>query len=766
MGRVLVALAVLVALVLALDFAGILDLGVFSSDRAVDGDGQDLLSADDDDGDARVALRGRGDEAPSGDSEQTPEAAEAPEVLSDVRGSRPNGGVIHGRVVQGTPPLPVAGVRVTLDRPDSIFTYLRAEVNGRFDRLEARTDDAGRFAFRDLIPSKDYVVRATHPKFAVSSSGKIDLRAGGTTDLGDLPLTAGGQIIGRIVDVREEPIEGARVVVTWRITNSLNSILTDPGELPEIEAETVTASDGTFRVERVEPGTKTLVVSAPSGASDARPSFPVEGGQTSDLGDWRVGGTRFLGGRVLWSDGTPVPDVRVVAAPFGRPVGRQTLTDAEGRFRLDHLPDVKNYAVGTMVPGLPVSLLLNVKLDSDDLEVRIPTPARLHGRVVTEEGGQPVPKFRILTKQKPTGNFIQDMVARAVTTALGATPFEDPQGRFSFPRMPVGSFTIEVTAAGHPPRSQEVSIAVGDDKELTIKLPSGKRAAGRVVDATGAPVQTARLYVLPAGDAEKMDPDDVERSLRSRTPDGVSDASGNFQLPPQAPGQYDLVATADDELPGVLPAVRLGHDHVEGLHLQLPPSAVIEGRATDPQGQPPSGSVGIVAVFGDFSTRFTNSEADGSFRFAAVPVGPVVVRWRFEVDQSILMDLDRHAKAPDKAEAAYRAVLDGAEERTTRSGQTLTVTVLLPRRTLVKGRVVSAGAPAKGVRGVYFLKQPGGQRWQWVDCDDKGRFTRPLVPSTYQVYVPTASDRWIPQEVVVPDLSEMDLELERPADGG
>ena len=71
-------------------------------------------------------------------------------LSSEIVGSDPNGGSIRGRVIRKKGGVPMARVRVTLGRPDSLITYLRAKANGRFDELEVMTDENGRFAFTEL----------------------------------------------------------------------------------------------------------------------------------------------------------------------------------------------------------------------------------------------------------------------------------------------------------------------------------------------------------------------------------------------------------------------------------------------------------------------------------------------------------------------------------------------------------------------------------------------------------------------------------------
>ena len=154
-----------------------------------------------------------------------------------------------------------------LSRPDSIITYLRAPVNGRFDDLEARTGPDGRFAFLDITPSKGYVVRAHDERFAVSSfKDDLDLRGRETVDVGDLKMGAGGILSGRVIDAAEMPVANVRVIATWRISNSVGVILSDPDTAPELEKSTTTDAEGRFTITELEPTPKTVFAVAPTGA--------------------------------------------------------------------------------------------------------------------------------------------------------------------------------------------------------------------------------------------------------------------------------------------------------------------------------------------------------------------------------------------------------------------------------------------------------------------------------------------------------------------
>src|SRR5439155_10172691 len=175
---------------------------------------------------------------------------------SEARGTAPEhgGGVVKGRVVSAEGHVPVEGASVRLLRPDALLKYLRAPREGRFDDLKARTDEQGRFLFRDVLPANGYALLARRGSGAAVTRGKIDLGARQTLDAGDLALGRSGGLSGHVTGPDGKPVLAARVAVTWAIVNEFEVVLADPDTLPWIEAEARTDAAGAWSCPALEPG--------------------------------------------------------------------------------------------------------------------------------------------------------------------------------------------------------------------------------------------------------------------------------------------------------------------------------------------------------------------------------------------------------------------------------------------------------------------------------------------------------------------------------
>ena len=86
------------------------------------------------------------------------------------------------------------------------------------------------------------------------------------------------------------------------------------------------------------------------------------------MDDIQLPGNGAVAGKVQWTDGTPIVDARVFAAPMRRNVAatRATVTDAAGKFRLPWIPDVSSLGLGVLVQGLPVHMETGVALGRED----------------------------------------------------------------------------------------------------------------------------------------------------------------------------------------------------------------------------------------------------------------------------------------------------------------------------------------------------------------------------------------------------------------
>ncbi len=755
----LLILFALLAIVGALVVLDVIPLGLGGDGGADGAGGADLMEADDA---ARegATLKARGTRKADG-TESDSGSVEIDlfdSVPAEVRGTTKNGGSVRGRVVRKKGGIPLEGVRVTLGRYDSLITYLRAEANGRFDELEARTGADGRFAFLDVTPSKGYVVRARHDDHAITSSDDdLDLTGRDALDVGDLALGRGGTLTGRVVDQEGQPLPKVRVIATWRISNPIGIILSDPALAPELERETTTGADGRYTLDRLDPQPKTLFAIAPSGASQVVRSVSVEDDELKAVDDIRMPGDGVLAGTVVWADGTPIVGARVFAAPQMQAAVRTVSSDAQGAFRLAWLPPGTDYVVGVLVQGLPVNLTMGLSVGDESVRVEFPMPGSIRGVVVTAEGGAPVKRFALrLDDMAPNPDYQMRFIEDQVKRGLGPQPFTSDTGAFEFPRVAAGTYKITATAPGYPGALVEgVVVVAGEPAEARLELARGHSASGVVRTAAGEPFGGARVFVVSGVDSQ-MGSEGLTAYIYDRTPDAVSRADGSFTLPPQTPGTYELIASHPTALAGILRNVDLRAGDAKDLEIRMPPSGTVRGRILDELGRPPTDER-VYVLYPNGFVRTVQVVEDGRFELAGLPVGRCLVRWMSMLDGQVYR---RFGGSEAERDAAYDELRQKGGEHDLRDGAVVEVSLRIPPRTVVTGHYrVGGNPPSERQRMLYVTAQGAGQ-FKSFTLDEDGAFEIRLMPGAYFFYGSTARGGLQSQDVVIPEAATHTLELD------
>jgi RNA polymerase sigma-70 factor (ECF subfamily) len=231
---------------------------------------------------------------------------------------------------------PIAGAKLA--------TYLEGKGNAIFT-----TDPAGEFVFRISQPATvfSFAVEALgfasrHFKFAVTADGDEDVPSHGfiSVDSGGrisepLRLGPGVDVMGRVTK-NGMPVAGVLI--------GMKHVDRDSDPYPVAPPEAKTDANGIFRLPHILAQTEFWVYGrhgsiAGGGALAPRRLTTGREGSTADLGVFHLEEGRTLAGRVVCSDGKPIPSGAVIYASCPRASGGPHLKlEADGRFEFKGLP--------------------------------------------------------------------------------------------------------------------------------------------------------------------------------------------------------------------------------------------------------------------------------------------------------------------------------------------------------------------------------------------------------------------------------------------
>ncbi|EDM80762.1 hypothetical protein PPSIR1_12803 [Plesiocystis pacifica SIR-1] len=273
-----------------------------------------------------------------------------------------------------------------------------------------------------------------------------------------------------------------------------------------------------------------------------------------------------IAGRVVDDGGTPLGDAFIAITrqsealadqlpPAGRlrygdSPGRPVLTDLDGRFTLEGLPDGL-YTVQAKVPQGGEAARVDVEPGDTEVELVIDSPAELAGTVALRGAAE--------------AGSVRDY-AVILTEAGGAERREHwrdrGDGRWRFEALAPGSYTVQVTS---PTADGQASVELAPGQsvlDLRVELDARVPARGRIVDAESqAPVAGAEVRVEAPG---------AEHYGVGFIPWVETDAEGRFTLPGVPVGSLKMK---------VIPAGRVDARAHEVLRegLDVPADAPAEG---------------------------------------------------------------------------------------------------------------------------------------------------------------------------------------------
>jgi len=452
-------------------------------------------------GGPEVSPRVRDADSPA--RERAPAAAEsveaAPVAAAPVE-EGPRGGVaVLGRLVRGTPRVPVVG-EVSVTAPGRPARTAKAGADGRF--LVDGLPPGGRV---DLVATSEGLLPARH--------GGVLLDRRGALDLGDVVLGEGSPVQVLAVDRADRPVAGATVKIrrstVWRASTDWTAWVLGDRPKPTDEATATTGLDGTAVLPRVPPGGWSVVVEA-KGYGAETGSVTVEEGR--EIGRVRVVllPAHALRGTVRHHDGKPAAGAVVIAnaltANWFADAGRiEAVADALGAYAMEGLrqgeiqvavrpsADVQN-SVGTVqVPEVAV------------YDIRLQEGITVRGKVSDDASGAPLAGARVsVSLWGGTGGDMGSQ-GRGSTGEDGAYEVRGLQpGNFGGIQARLEGYLDFPDGRARGAMASE-QVGPGIVLERDARLRKGAAVAGRVADAKGTPVAGARVTATAFAQNRGMD---------------------------------------------------------------------------------------------------------------------------------------------------------------------------------------------------------------------------------------------------------------------
>lgn len=480
------------------------------------------------------------------------------------------------------------------------------------------------FAFDHLVPGE---ASALTYELRYEGERHVGLRrtlvpaAGQTLEL-EFALTTGVVLAGVVRDGEGRPLAGADVNARCEQPSGQWS----PGAF----RDGLSAEDGTFRLQALEPGKVELSVEAEGFEALRRELGELEAGrELADL-ELVLGGGQTIVGIVRWPDGSPA-DAQVTLRPVARGLEARYGGDVieadcgvDGVFTIGGLTE-EAYDVHAHAMHIEEVQVTNeltgkartkkqrsqwsaereaVSAGTRDLVLVLSSGLELSGSV-RDDLGAPLADFYIRADRIDDGPYsFQDGGERSES-------FRQAGGAFRMVGFAPGEWDLEVGSAKHAPATVRVTLPA--DGPVALVLAREATVSGRVLDPAGRPVEDARVEVGRAG---------VSSLSFFGKDEHDTDAEGRFELDGLPPGSITLQASAAGFAPSApAPLALEAGQPLSGVTLSLRVGGKILGEVFGPEGRPAADQTVWIASQG-FSVR-PETDAEGRFEVTGVPPGDV-----------------------------------------------------------------------------------------------------------------------------------------------
>lgn len=424
---------------------------------------------------------------------------------------------------------------------------------------EATTTADGRFKLAVPPTAAPFVVRVTFGGLAARTLEGV-YEKNDAEDLGEIPLSRGETVSGRVVGPDGKPVMAALVRIGRDGTT------------------TTTGKDGLFRFDDVsvrgaQPfgAASTLSVDAPGFEAQAAAARFSGAPVTVRL---KPSAARLSG---VLRDQTGRPAIDAVVRVTGGAVTRWVVTDPTGRFEITGLP-----AKGGRLQALGrdgSSLETAVSVGTAPLAFTLGRAGAIEGRVTQIDSGRVVASVKVTARASGS-------------TVLARTGVD---GRYRITGLPQGSYRLTFDEKRFVLlERREVELAAGETKTLDIALTPAVTLVGRVSDEKGQPVAGARGALAPGSETRMgMMFRVMGRESEANAGGFTSGLDGTFRATRLAPGtNQKLTVTHPDFERRVVAGLDLvpGAPRPLSIDIVLSPGYALAGVVKDKEGKPVEGA--------------------------------------------------------------------------------------------------------------------------------------------------------------------------------
>ncbi|MFG0320028.1 MAG: carboxypeptidase regulatory-like domain-containing protein, partial [Planctomycetota bacterium JB042] len=306
---------------------------------------------------------------------------------------------------------------------------------------------------------------------------------------------------------------------------------------------------------------------------------------------------------------------------FLRP-GRESISDGDGRFRLDGVATGTVHLV-VLGPHHYQTEFASVSLDRDerrdDLVLKVRAGGRVVGRV-TDEAGAPIEGAEVGLFYPLSPLSIFTLEAAGTRKVLA---FTDRDGRYATDAVRPGSgYFVHVILPRRPHVTRKgIVVERGRDTRVDVRLTPGGVVSGRVAGPDGEPVVGAELRPIRLGSAWDM----IWESDVGLY-DGRTDEHGRYRIEGLPGGNHRLFVRADGYAPAYreVPGVADGRV-VRRVDFELGRGAFLAGRVGDEDGTPIAGAFvraggGSLLAPAEPAARYSRSGRGAAFASFELPV--------------------------------------------------------------------------------------------------------------------------------------------------